>query len=151
MYFLPVKSIENYKNFSWVIKKHLGMKLALVLENLAMTFGYRDYHAVTKFAAENAENAEQSIYFGKALSDDQIKLWVKQLEVVFGTEVLAVFEQRSHVEWLMSICAVNYVPTDHDDVELSKESDSEHLKASPEVSAPPPVVIYKKRRKIEFP
>lgn len=147
---LPIRSIENFKNFAWVIKKHLDLKLSIILESLAKICGYRDYNHVVNFAWKvgNAQLSNSSVW---VLSDDQIEFWVRQLKEVFGEDVLAVFEQRSHTEWLMSMCESGKVPANDDSLELCTQLISEPFNESPDVSKSPPVVRYKKRIKIERP
>jgi hypothetical protein len=150
MYLLPVSNIDGFKRFASVIKKHLGVKLSLVQENLAKTFGFQSFHAAIRFAAERKE-AQQSNSAPTVLSAENVRLWMEQLEETFGTEVLAVFERRSHEAWLMTICALSQSRMDHDDVEIPHELDSEILNEPLDVSSPVPVVTVKRRRKIEFP
>ena len=149
MNIIPVSNIESYKRLSSVIKKHMGVKLSLVLDNLAKSFGHHDYHAVMKFAAQrgSAQLSDSSL----SMTEGNVEVWVKQLEFVFGSDVLPVFDKRSPDKWYVSICALKQAPTNLDIIEVSIEESSGHLVPAPEVSKLPPTVIYKKRRKAEIP
>jgi hypothetical protein len=149
MTFLPVRSAEAYKRFACLIKKQLDLKLSQVQENLAKSFGHGDFHAVMKFAAQRGSARLSNI--SQSITDEQVELWVKKLEEIFGKEVQTVFDRRSPSEWLMSICTLSQASTMQANIAVLSEVNSENLFAPTDVIKPLPTVTYKKRRRIEFP
>lgn len=149
MNFLPVRNTEAYKRFACLIKKQLDLKLSQVQENLANSLGHGDFHAVMEFAAQRGSARLSNI--SQSITDEQVELWVKKLEEIFGKEVQTVFARRSPSEWLMSICTLSQASTMHVNIAVLNEVNTENLFAPTDVSEPLPAVTYKKRRRIEFP